>query len=110
MKFKKETIKEARAIKITAHEDGRQVGRAYLYILRNDLHKEPFGYLEDVFVAKSFRKKGIGTKLAREAVALAKKNKCYKIIANSRHLKPEVHALYERLGFKNHGIEFRINL
>ena len=35
--------------------DGREVGRAFLYVLRNDLHPEPFGFVEDVFVDASAR-------------------------------------------------------
>lgn len=110
MEFKKETIKETRAIKITAHDDGRQVGRAYLYILRNDLHKEPFGYLEDVFVKEAFRKHGIGSQLVQKAIEEARVQGCYKLIGTSRRANKSVHGFYERLGLKKWGYEFRINL
>lgn len=100
----------AKGIKLTIKEKKKEVGRASLYFLKNELHKKPLCYLEDVFVAKSFRRKGVGTKLVREAIKLAKKNKCYKIIATSRHLNETAHAFYERLGFKNHGLEFRVDI
>ena len=35
---------------------------------------------------------------------------CYKLIATSRTSRPNVHELYERLGFEKHGVEFRMNL
>jgi ribosomal protein S18 acetylase RimI-like enzyme len=100
----------AKGIKLVVKEKGEEVGRISLYFLKNDLHKKPLCYLEDLFVAKSFRRKGVGTSLAREAIGVAKKNKCYKIIATSRHLNENAHAFYERLGFKNHGLEFRVDL
>ncbi|MEI7709173.1 MAG: GNAT family N-acetyltransferase [bacterium] len=98
------------AIKVTAEENGKVLGRAYLYIMFNDLHKEPFGFIEDVFVEEGNRGKGIGTKLVNEVVAEAKRQNCYKVICTSRHAKTEVHGLYEKLGFQDHGKEFRIDL
>ncbi len=66
--------------------------------------------MEDVFVDKKLRGQGIGTILVKKIIAEAKKNKCYKLIATSRHKRPRVHAFYEKLGFKNHGLEFRVDL
>ncbi len=98
------------AIKFTAEEDGKILGRAYLYIVFNDLHKEPFGFMEDVFVEEESRGKGIGTKLANEVIAEAKKQNCYKIICTSRYDNSGAHAFYNKLGFKDYGKEFRIDL
>lgn len=90
--------------------DGKEVARAHLYLMSNDLHDQPFGLLEDVFVDESQRGKGFGTALVQEVVAAAKESRCYKLIATSRMTRPKVHELYERLGFNNHGIEFRMEL
>jgi len=98
-----------RGIRLSAIIGGKEPGRIFLYIMKNDLHKEPFGFLEDLFVDESARGKGIGTRLIKEAIKLAKKNKCYKLIATSRHRRKGVHELYRRLGFRNHGIEFRMD-
>jgi GNAT superfamily N-acetyltransferase len=86
-----------------------EVARAYLYILKNDLHEEPFGFMEDVYVAESERGKGLGTKVVNALIAEAKEQGCYKLICTSRHEKNKVHSLYEKIGFKNHGNEFRID-
>ncbi len=110
MEFKKETVKEAFAVKLTAHEGGKEVGRAFLYVLKNDLHKEPFGFLEDVYVEEEYRKHGIGSQLVEKAIAEAKEQGCYKLIGNSRMAKENVHAFYERLGLKKHGYEFRMDI
>lgn len=98
----------AKGIKFYIKEGNKEIARAYLYLLTNDLHKEPFGLMEDVFVDESLRGQGIGTKLVEELIKEAKK-RCYKLICTSRYQKPEVHRLYERLGFKDHGKEFRID-
>lgn len=97
------------AIKVTAEENGKVLGRASLYIMFNDLHKEPFGFIEDVFVEEGNRGKGIGTKLVNAVLDEAKKQNCYKVICTSRHEKTAVHDLYLKLGFKDHGKEFRID-
>ena len=97
-------------IKITAQENGREVGRAHLYLIYNDLHPgAPYGLLEDVFVDESQRGRGTGTKLVQAVIEEAKARGCYKLVATSRHERDKVHELYEKLGFVNYGIEFRIN-
>lgn len=77
--------------------------------MNNNLHEEPFGLLEDVFVEEEFRGQGLGTQLTKAVIEGAKKHNCYKLICTSRHSKIEVHKLYQRLGFKNHGLEFRMD-
>ncbi|MDO8667719.1 MAG: GNAT family N-acetyltransferase [bacterium] len=106
----KQTKIKAGGIKFFIEQDGKEAARAYLYVLKNDLHEEPFGFLEDVFVDESLRGQGLGTKLLKEIFRMAKISKCYKIVATSRHERPKVHDLYERLGFKNRGLEFRMDL
>jgi len=66
--------------------------------------------LEDVFVDENLRGRGLGMQIINAIIKEAKRNKCYKIVATSRHSRPKVHRLYEKLGFKNHGIEFRMDL
>ena len=99
----------ARGIRFSIAGDGREIARAYLYVLTNDLHAAPFGLLEDVFVDESQRGGGVGSALVKEIIAAARELGCYKLIATSRTSRPKVHELYERLGFEKHGLEFRIN-
>jgi GNAT superfamily N-acetyltransferase len=100
----------AQGIRFSVRVDGVEVARAYLYLMNNDLHQEPFGLMEDVFVDESQRCEGLGTKLVNEVVTAAKESGCYKLIATSRDSRPKVHDLYRRLGFSDHGREFRIDL
>lgn len=97
-------------VKISAVEDGREIGHCYIYLIKNDLHAEPYALLEDVYVEESSRGKGVGTTLVKKAVELARELGCYKIIATSRFGREEVHRWYEKLGFKLYGYEFRMDL
>jgi GNAT superfamily N-acetyltransferase len=101
---------EATGIRISVTDNGTEVGRAYIYIMRNDLHDHPFGMMEDVYVDEAHRGTGVGSKLVKQVIELAKKANCYKLIATSRTSRPKVHELYQRLGFTQHGVEFRIDL
>lgn len=109
MKIKSKIQTKARTIKLIAEEGGKEIGRVFLYILINDLHQEPFGFLEDLFVDEAYRKGGVGRALAERAIAATKEAGCYKLICTSRFGKNDLHAWYQRLGFKQHGVEFRIN-
>ncbi len=110
IKVNKETTKDCYAVKITATDDGKEIGRARLYVLYNDLHAEPYGLLEDVFVEENHRGGGVGTKLVQTAIEEAKKIGCYKLIATVRNSRGEVCPWYEKQGFINYGVEFRMNL
>ena len=98
------------SIRFSMKELGEEFARGYLYIIKNDLHEEPYGLLEDVFVQEHARGRGLGTALIKHIIAEAKKRSCYKLIAQSRHGKNAVHALYEKLGLKDHGKNFRMDL
>jgi GNAT superfamily N-acetyltransferase len=99
----------AKGKRFTVEKDGKEIARAHLYIMHNNLHKRPFGLMEDVYVDEEFRGQGIGTKLVKRLVEVAEEEDCYKLIATSRYERPRVHELYEELAFDNHGIEFRMN-
>jgi GNAT superfamily N-acetyltransferase len=90
-------------------EKDQEVGRARLYVLNNDLHPEPFGFIEDVYIKEEHRGKGYGSKLMKLLIEKARECKCYKLICTSRFARPEVHGFYKKLGLKKYGYEFRID-
>ncbi len=106
----KTTEKTSRAIKIFIKNEGVEIARAYIYIIFNGLHNEPYALLEDVFVSEVHRGQGRGKEIIRAAVEEAKKQGCYKLIGTSRYEREKVHKLYLGLGFEDYGKEFRINL
>ncbi|MEW5961017.1 MAG: GNAT family N-acetyltransferase [Chloroflexota bacterium] len=101
---------QGQGIKISAILNGKIVGRSYLYVLGNDLHQAPFGLVEDIFVEDEWRGQGIGFGLLDQIIIEAKNRHCYKLILTCRHSKEKLHRFYERLGFTNHGLEFRMDL
>ena len=107
--FERSTV-EANGIRISVLNDGAEIGRAYLYLMYNDLHNQPFGLMEDVYVDEAYRGKGVGSTLVQQVIQSAKEKNCYKLIATSRTSRPKVHELYQRLGFTQYGVEFRIDL
>lgn len=109
MSIRKEAQGGVSGTKFIAEENGEVIGRAFLYILKNDLHKEPFGLMEDVFVEEAHRSRGTGGELVKAVIAEAKAQGCYKLVATSRHENPKAHAFYQRFGFKDQGKEFRMN-
>jgi GNAT superfamily N-acetyltransferase len=96
-------------IRFAITEDGQEIGRAHLYILYNDLHMQPFGLMEDVFIEANHQRRGMGTVLVRQVIATARTEGCYKLIATSRFKRGHVHTLYKKLGFEEYGTEFRMN-
>lgn len=102
--------KTSQVIRLSAQINEQEVGHVYLYLIYNDLHQAPYGLFEDIQVNEDVRGQGTGGQLAQALIAEAKKQGCYKIIANSRSTRPEIHAWYVRLGFAEYGKEFRMNL
>jgi GNAT superfamily N-acetyltransferase len=104
-------IKEVKSIgyRVCIEKNGIDVGHAYLYVMSNDIHSRPFGFVEDVFVDEACRGSGLGKDLINKVTKLAKEKNCYKMIFTSRFEKDKLHDYYEKQGFTKHGFEFRIN-
>lgn len=98
------------AIKIEATQDEQVIGWAFLVIIQNGRHIEPYGLLENVYVESAYRGQGFGTQLINAVINEAKQRGCYKVLATSRYAKADVHALYKKVGFEDWGKEFRMNL
>jgi len=90
-------------------EQDKEVARARLYILKNDLHPESFAFIEDVHVKEGHQGKGYGTKIIKLLIEKAKECKCYKLICTSRFSRPAVHKFYKKLEFNEYGYEFRMD-
>lgn len=106
----RKVLKTSRLIKFEVKDGKKNIGRAFLYIVKNDLHKQPYGLLEDLFVEEANRGEGLGKKLLLKVLAEAKKHKLYKLIGTSRISRAQVHKFYLKYGFKKYGYEFRMDL
>ena len=56
--------------------------------------------IEDVVVDEIYRGKGIGEKISKELIALARKKKVRSIELSSRPSRTVANKLYQKLGFK----------
>ncbi len=92
---------------MVAIEDDAIVGSLALLIMDNLGHLgAKSAIVEDIVVAPAHHGKGIGTALVRDAMARASAKKCYKLVLSSNMKRTRAHALYERLGFRAHGLSF----
>ncbi len=98
------------AIRIGLWDDGNEIGRVWIYLIRNNLHQSPYALIEDLFVEEPYRGRGKGRRLLLEAVETARRRGCYKVLATSRRERGKVHEMYLKAGFKDHGKEFRMEL
>lgn len=107
-----ESTVKSYGIRFSVIREGREIGHAYLYLMTNDLHSSPFGLLEDVFVEEKHRDQGIANELVSAVFSKARTLHCYKLLATSRSdgSRESVHRWYKRLGFREHGTEFRMDL
>lgn len=110
MEVKQERQDKAYTIKFSIDVEDRVAGWGFLIVIQNDRHKEPYGMMENIYIEEEFRGNGYGKKIVSTIIEKAKELGCYKLIAQSRHGKEGVHALYEKYGFRDHGKNFRMDL
>ena len=109
MEIQESKRSDSYSIQFNIEEAGAIVGWAFLVIIKNDRHEEPYALLENVYVEREYRGKGFGKALIQRVMEKAKELGCYKIITQSRYGKDEVHALYMKFGFRDHGKNFRMD-
>lgn len=86
------------------------VGTSSIFIAPSLQHGQSWGLIDNVVVAKKFRRNGIGTELVNTLIDFGKKKGCYKIILTSRFNRPGIHKFWGKLGFRKHGFSFRMDL
>jgi len=78
-----------------------------------DFLKGPSGkyaVINEVFVPPKYRGKGLATALIHNAIEIARKKGCYKVLCWSRFSNGIAHGLYKKTGFKKWGYEYRLDL
>ncbi len=106
--FKKIKSDNYRKIFVAADESGKIIGSITLNIEQKFIHKGGLvGHIEDVVTHKDFRGMGVGKAVMQKAIDAAKDAGCYKVILNCSE---ENFPFYEKLGFRKHGIEMRLDL
>lgn len=95
---------------LSAMEGKKVVATGMIFYVHVPVRGRSFALIEGLVVDESTRGRGLGTVMLSEFVKLARNRDCYKIIFTSGFDREEAHKLYEKLGFKKWGYEFRMNL
>ena len=86
---------------LVADLDGRLVGSCTLAIVPNLTRgARPFGLIENVVTHAVYRRKGIGLRLLRTALAIAWQHCCYKVMLLTGRHDEGVLRFYEQAGFR----------
>tara|TARA_Y100000590_G_C15070657_1_gene769935 strand:+ start:6 stop:440 length:435 start_codon:yes stop_codon:yes gene_type:complete len=90
-----------------AEMNGMIVGSTTLLIEQKFIHKGGLvGHIEDVVVKKEFEGQGIGMRLVKSLLDVAKQKKCYKTILNC---KDDLRPFYTKMGFNQATNEMRFD-
>jgi GNAT superfamily N-acetyltransferase len=73
-------------------------------------HARPWALVENVVVAASARRQGVGTALMERALELARSAGCYKVNLISGNERSGAHDFYRSLGFEAVGQGFKVYL
>jgi len=103
-------MKEPNCYVLAATENEKVIAAGMIYYIHVPVRGRSFALIEGLVVDESTRGQGVGTAMLSEFVKLARKRDCYKIIFTSGFDREDAHALYEKLGFKKWGYEFRMDL
>lgn len=99
--FLKERIEQEESVVFAAQtEDGALVGFTQLYPLFSSVSARRVWLLNDLFVAKSARRKGVGEMLMDAAKDFAKETGAKGLSLETGITNTEAQALYEKLGYK----------
>lgn len=79
--------------------------------LQEKLHRERLQlFIEDIIVEEAKRNRGIGKMLLENAISFAKNNDCEVVELTSYKDNEKSHRFYEKNGFINHSIKFKMYL
>jgi len=69
-----------------------------------------FAIVENVVIHQDYRRIGIGKMMMEKAMEIASSKNCYKLMLSSDIKRKGAHIFYEKLGFEQHGISFKVNI
>lgn len=96
---------------LVAELDGQLVGTVDVLIAPNlTHHAQPWALVENVVVAESARRRGVGRELMLRALELAREARCYKVNLISGNERTGAHDFYRSLGFEAIGQGFKTYL
>ena len=95
-----ELLDNPRVRYFVATDSDKIVGTCHVVAVPNLTRSgRPYAVLENVVVANSHRRLGVGRELMRLAIEFARSQACYKVMLLSNAKRTEAHRFYERIGF-----------
>lgn len=94
---------------LVAEAGGLIIGTATLIVIPNIGHGGyPWAAVENVVVAEGYRGCGVGSGLMAAIGNLGRELGCYKFVLSSNLARPEAHAFYRRLGWRQSHLGFSL--
>ena len=94
----RELITDKNSTLVVARDTDRIVGTAILSIIIRIGRRT--GHVNDVIVRESYRGQGLGEKMMRKIIAVAKAKRATSLELTSRPSRTAAHKLYKKLGFE----------
>jgi ribosomal protein S18 acetylase RimI-like enzyme len=87
---------------IVAEKEGLLVSTCTISIIKNLTRSmRPYGLIENVVTHSEHRNQGLGKKVLKQAVEIAVKNNCYKVMLLTGSKKQETLNFYKSAGFRD---------
>jgi len=103
-------MKDPRYRVIVAEVNGELVGFIDCWFIYDFCHGGVLGYIQNLYVKPSFRRRGIGGGLLRKLLSIARKLGALELhVATDLRNEPAI-KLYEKYGFKRCGLQLEIEL
>lgn len=91
--------------------DAQPVGTFTLLVFVSLVHDgAPEAVIDGVVVSPAWRGRGVGTAMMAEAMRVAQEEGCYKLMLSSNSKRQDAHRFYGRLGFRQHGLSFWVDI
>ena len=107
--FMEEHLRNGTSIVFVAEEDGRAVGFTQLFPAFSTVHLGPSLILEDLFVDRACRGKGVATRLLEAAIAHARAIGASGMFLETAMDNVGAQSVYERAGWTREGRFFKYN-
>jgi len=98
-------------MRLVISSDNEVTAAAQLCVLKNDLHRRPFGLVEKVYFDKYLAYgRGKDKKLLETVALAAQHNNCYKFVLLTEKHDWCVRNIAKKAGFQDHGVYFKLPL
>lgn len=102
---------DPRGVRISINDEaGTEIAHAYVFILCNDFHDDPFAFVGEVMIAKSDRlqEQRIAKELKQKIMEVIKYHCCYEIIACDQNVRTRTRQFYQDMDFVSNGRQLKL--